>query len=252
MYPLSGRGGIGGSGGRPPQRVFGSATCGELAPCRRRRHAPAMLQKSPDSPEAPTDRYERRAKRRGRPAGRRRRRGRARTARRAGGGRRGRLRRPALSRRPQRFQEADARPARAPLRGDPEAGLGVDRHRQPRAHRPHEHPQGLAVGDEPGGRRPLREARSRSGRRQHGAARPCLRLRDDRRRRPPVGVDRRRLDRRQGDARPADDRHRAGLSRLRLRAAHGLFDAGPFRRAETARPLPAPPAKLRAGARAAA
>ena len=44
------------------------------------------------------------------------------------------------------------------------------------------------------------------------------------------GFDRRGLDRRQGDARPADDAARRRASRLRLRAPHGLQRAGAFRR----------------------
>src|SRR6185312_12851615 len=90
------------------------------------------------------------------------------------------------------------------------------------------------------------------GRRQHEAAGARLWLRSHHRRRRPLPVDRGGLDRGEGHARPADDRRRAGLSRLRLRKPHGLFDATAFRSAESARAVHASPAKLRAGARAAA
>ena len=60
-------------------------------------------------------------------------------------------------------------------------------------------------------------------------------------------LDRRRIDRRQGDARPADGLRRRRASGLRLRAPHGLFGAGAFRGAQSARPLRAPSPQVRAG-----
>ena len=61
-------------------------------------------------------------------------------------------------------------------------------------------------------------------------------------------LDRGRLDRRQGHARPADDAARAVASRLRLRAPHGLQRARAFRRAGAARAdHPSPPLVLAGG-----
>ena len=163
---------------------------GALAHAGRRRHAPphaAEAHRFAVVAEAPTDRYERRAKRRG-----------AKLVAGVDEAGRGPLAGPVVvaavafphgryPRRARRFQEAHRRPARASsTRRSSKRAHGVGRRRQPGAHRPHEHPQGLAVGDEPGRRRPARGARPRSGRRQHEAARPRLRLRDGDRRRPPV------------------------------------------------------------------
>ena len=64
-----------------------------------------------------------------------------------------------------------------------------------------------------------------------------------------VALDRRGLDRRQGDARPADAPDRRRASRLRLRAPHGLQRAGAFRRAAAARAQHPPPALVLAGRR---
>ena len=57
-----------------------------------------------------------------------------------------------------------------------------------------------------------------------------LRLRGGDLRRRAGALDRRGLDRRQGDARPADGAARRRASGLRLRAPHGLQRAGAFRR----------------------
>ena len=74
-----------------------------------------------------------------------------------------------------------------------------------------------------------------------------LRLRGGDQRRCAGAVDRGRLDRRQGDARPADDAARRRPSRLRLRAPHGLQRAGAFRGAHAARADHPSPPLVRAG-----
>ena len=74
-----------------------------------------------------------------------------------------------------------------------------------------------------------------------------LRLRCGDRRRRHCHVDRGRLDHRQGDARPPDERIGAGLPGLRLRKPQGLRRAGTSRGAGPARPEHPPPPVFRAG-----
>ena len=123
------------------------------------------------------------------------------------------------------------------------------------------------------GRRRLGSA-WRDRRRQHpaGVARPCagrsppcparptspsstatirqssLPGRDDRQGRRPNRLHRRRVDRRQGRARPHDETPCRGVSSLRVRPQRRLRHGGASRGADGARSLPLPPRELRAGA----
>ena len=92
--------------------------------------------------------------------------------------------------------------------------------------------------------------RPRSSSSTAATASPSLRLRGGDQRRRHHRLDRGRLDRRQGDARPADGAARPRASGLRLRAPHGLQRARAFRRAGAARADHPPPPLVRAGGRA--
>ena len=116
----------------------------------------------------------------------------------------------------------------------------------PCAHRSRQHPAGVAVGAGARGRFAAGQAASRLRRRPR-SHRSRLRLPGGDRRRRARGVDRGRVNRRQGDPRPADGLPRRGASRLRLRTPHGLQRAGAFRRARPARSDDPSPPLVRAG-----
>ena len=167
---------------------------------------PILRPSSKSSKNAPDFSFERRRSREAL-AGRRARRSRARAARRPGRGRRRDPRPETYPQGPRRFQAADRRSQREELFDDhPEARRSPSSFASGSAetHRPHRHPQGEPRGDAP--------------RRLRPAAAPRLALADGRdvppglalrgpgggQGRPALAVDRRRLDRRQGDARPDD------------------------------------------------
>ncbi len=117
----------------------------------------------------------------------------------------------------------------------------------PCAHRPRQYSARLAVGAGARGRGAAGQAAA--GLRRRPRPHRCrLRLPGGDRRRRPGRLDRGGLDRRQGDARPADGLPRRRPSRLRLRAPYGLQRARAFRRARPARPdHPSPPLVLAGG-----
>ncbi len=173
--------------------------------------------------------------------GRRHRRGRPRTLGRAGRGRGGDPQSRAHPRGAQRLESPNARGARGSLRRDHRhlAGVGGDRARQ--ADRPHQHPPGEPVGHALGLSRARRADRRRADRRQHHTqALPMQGARRDRRRRA-VAIGGRRLDRRQGHARPADGEAFASLSALCLGQQQGLRHAGARGSHQEARRVHAPP-----------
>src|SRR6185369_13416936 len=112
--------------------------------------------------------------------------------------------------------------------------------------RSRQYPARFALGAGPRGPCAARDAET-CVRRRPRQDRRALRLRCGDRRRRYCHVDRRRLDHRQGDARPPDERIGAGLPGLRLRKPQGLRRAGTSRGAGPVRPEHPPPPVFRAG-----
>lgn len=129
-----------------------------------------------------------------------------------------------LEARDRRFEGASTRRAG----GDPRRAAPLRHHRDRRGERRRDravqHPARLAPRDAAGGPEARHHPR-RGARRRQPAAAPAVPRHDRRRRRREEPVDRRRLDRGQGDARRADARSRAPLCRVRLGAQRRLPDA---------------------------
>ena len=139
--------------------------------------------------------------------------------------------------------------ARADLRGAVQDSGNILRLRLGRRDRPRQHPAGDAPRHAPRRAWSGARARCRADRRQHRAAGDAVRGAADRGRRREMPVDRRSVDRRQGDPRPPDDPLRFRLCRLRARLAQGLFHQAAPGSARRARPLPASPPQLLARGR---